>query len=447
MLVDGETTLLYVDRIMLHERTGAIALQSIKDRGVAVRRAESVVSVVDHSVDTTVGRTEVGLVPKSELGIRLSRSLSAEFGIRFFDIDDAGQGISHVIAAEQGIAVPGSVVVCPDSHTGTLGGIGCLGIGIGTSQSEQALATQTLSLKKPKSMALTITGELHSASSAKDVALACLATCGSKGALGSVIEYRGAVVSSMGVEGRMTLCNLSVELGAFSGIIGVDEKTIAYYCDTKEGKARDSVDFRKYLQGLNSGGGADFDQRVTVALGGGLPRISWGILPHQNISIDQPIPAGGQDDQEAMSYMELGGVSRLSSLAIEGAFIGSCTNSRLSDLQVAAEFLVGKKVQAGITAMVVPGSTAIKRQAEALGLDGIFRSAGFEWRESGCSLCFYAGGESFGRGARVVSSTNRNFKNRQGPGVKTHIASPLMVALSAVLGRLPDERDLALLAS
>ncbi|MDI9347291.1 MAG: aconitase family protein [Methylacidiphilales bacterium] len=437
--------LLYVDRVILHERTGGIALQGVEDRALQVRRPESVYAIIDHAIDTFANRTDFGLVPHSEIAIQVTRSLANKFKINLYDINDENQGISHVVVAERGIAIPGSVIVCPDSHTGTLGALGCLGIGIGTSQAEQALITRTISVTRPKNIKIEINGTLSKYATAKDIVLAILQKYGTSVGHGAIIEYCGSLIKSIPLEGRMTICNMSVELGAFSGIISPDQITTEYFFSTPIGATLESSQLHTYIHSLSTDSDAIFENNHAMTLQNLLPRISYGISPDQNISIDQPLPAESSVDPEVIGYMGLSGVSYLQQLTIQGAFIGSCTNSRFSDLELVASFLKGKKINKNMKALIVPGSSRVKKMAEAKGFDKIFLEAGFEWRESGCSLCFFAGGESFPKGSRVLSSTNRNFKNRQGAQVKTHLASPLIVALGAVIGRIPSLEDLRLI--
>ena len=440
--INDTTDLIYIDRIFLHERTGSIALNSIKESNRTIKRPENVYCVVDHIVDTTKGRSEFGLVEGSHLYIQSFRKLALSFNLTFFDIDHRDQGISHVVAAEQGIAVPGLISICPDSHTCTLGGMSALGIGIGTSQAELALITGTLKLARPKALRVTINGKLHPACSAKDIALALIRKYGTYGGNGHVVEFSGEVVDQMEVEGRMTLCNLAVEFGAFSGIIGCDSKTKQYFLSTDYGKNLDSSETLAYLDSLHSDDSAKFDTELELDITDMFPQISWGITPAQTIGINEMTPKKNSENKAAYDYIELEELSKISGTPFDCAFIGSCTNSRISDLRQAAKFLKNKKIDSSIRAIVVPGSTRVKKLAEEEGLDKIFLDAGFEWRESGCSLCFFAGGEEFGIGKRVVSSTNRNFKNRQGTRVKTHITSPLIVAVSAVIGHIPTEDEL-----
>jgi 3-isopropylmalate/(R)-2-methylmalate dehydratase large subunit len=354
-----------------------------------------------------------------------------------------------VISPEQGVVLPGLTLVCPDSHTSTQGALGALAWGIGSTDAEHALATSTLRLSKPGTMNITVSGRLGEGVTPKDLALHILAEIGSGGAKGQVVEYRGQAISAMSVEGRMTLCNMAAELSAFSAIIAPDDATLAYLHDRPYAPRgplweRAVEDWR----GLRGDEAATFDQERGFDASLVAPRVTWGVSPQHSAPIDGRAPTfaevahGHTRDSydRAIAYMGLTPGERLTDLVIDAAFIGSCTNSRISDLRRAAAILRGRKVAEGVRAICVPGSTEVKRQAEAEGLDAVFRAAGFEWREAGCSMCFFAGGESFGPRQRVVTSTNRNFESRQGPQTRSHLASPETVAASAIAGRLADPR-------
>jgi 3-isopropylmalate/(R)-2-methylmalate dehydratase large subunit len=354
-----------------------------------------------------------------------------------------------VISPELGIVLPGATVVCPDSHTCTQGAIGAFAWGIGSTEAEHALATGTLRIAKPKTMRVNFEGKLSPGVTAKDLSLLMISRCGSVGGNGYVVEYAGSAVRALEIEARLTLCNMATEFSAVSGLIAPDDKTIEYLKGRKYAPAGEQWDRAVAAwRGLRSDADAVFDREITLDVSGLAPMITWGTSPQHAVPITGRVPAqldsGTTTEayERALAYMGLTAGQALAELPIDAAFIGSCTNSRISDLRRAAAILRGRKVAPGIRAICVPGSMRVKREAEAEGLDVIFRGAGFEWRESGCSMCFFAGGESFGTRQRVVSSTNRNFESRQGPETRTHIASPETVAASAVAGRLTDLRGL-----
>jgi len=447
---DDGTSLLYIDRIFLHERTGSLALMSLHSQGRKIRNPQHVFCTMDHIVDTRPGRNDATMMPGGSEFIRVTRERSAAEGITLFDLDDPRQGITHVIAVEQGIALPGTTLVCPDSHTCTLGGIGVLGVGLGSSECEHALATQTLRVAKPRQMRVTFLGELSLGVTAKDMVLFLISKHSAAGGAGYAIEFAGSAVSNLGIEARLTLCNMAVEFSAYTGIVSPDEKVVDYLRDRpyapKGELQRKAAD---YWLTLRSDEGVSFDREISIDCSEIGPTVTWGTSPQHAIPIDAAVPdlatATNPDErrsmQRALNYMGLEPGSRLQGTPIQAAFIGSCTNSRLSDLRHAASILKGRKVKEGVRAICVPGSSQVKRDAEAEGLDTIFRDAGFEWRESGCSMCFYAGGEGFS-GERVITSTNRNFEGRQGPGARSHLASPATVAASAVKGCIFDFRAL-----
>ena len=446
-----EIGLLHVDRVFLHERSGAVALRALKASARSVRRPALAFATIDHIVDTEPGRGDSTKFKGGEDFIRAMRQGSNEFGITFFDIDDVRQGITHVIAAEQGIALPGATMVCGDSHTCTLGGLGALAWGIGSTAIEQALATQTVEERRPKNMRIRCDGQLAEGVFAKDLVLSLLGRYGVSVGAGHAIEFAGSAVKALPIEARMTLCNMAIEFAAFTGIVAPDDRTIDYLCGRsyapKEELWEQAV---LHWRTLHSHDEAKFDRDLVVNVAEIEPQVSWGTSPQHIVGTNGvvPDPAAATDVahregmEAAMRYMDLQPGTPLASIPIEAAFIGSCTNARLSDLREAANVLRGRKVAPGVKALCVPGSTAIKKAAEAEGLDRVFKQAGFEWRESGCSLCFYVGGDSFGDARRVISTTNRNFEGRQGPGVRTHLASPATVAASATMGRIASARDL-----
>ncbi|QBF33959.1 3-isopropylmalate dehydratase large subunit [Thalassococcus sp. S3] len=438
---EGGASLVLIDRIMLHERTGSIALSNLAEDGREIVAPETVFSTIDHIADTRPGRPRETRMPGGEVFIEAMRAQTRKAGLKLFDINDPRQGIVHVIAPELGIALPGITLVCPDSHTCTLGALGALAWGIGSTDAEHALATQTLRVPRKKQMRIWLDGRLPEWSTAKDVILALIAKYSAGHAVGHVIEFAGPAVEAMEIEARLTLCNMGVEFGAFTAVIAPDEKTIDYIAGRHYGPAPHMLEAAKtHWRSLKTDQGADFDSEIVFDVSTLAPMVSWGTSPEQTVGVDGTVPTGG--DGKALGYMGLAGGQALLGLPVDTAFIGSCTNSRLSDLRRAAAVLRGRRVAEGVLAICVPGSTATKEAAEAEGLDQIFKAAGFQWRESGCSMCFYAGGEGFGGRERVISSTNRNFEGRQGPRARTHIASPETVAWSAVQGQIADVRDL-----
>jgi 3-isopropylmalate/(R)-2-methylmalate dehydratase large subunit len=421
--------LIGIDRIFLHERTGAAALNSMAEAGRAVVDPARVFAVMDHIVDTRPGRGDGTLMPGGEAFITETRAACHAAGITLFDVNDPEQGITHVISPELGIVLPGCTLIAPDSHTCTQGAFGALAWGIGSSEAEHAMATGTLRVAKPKTMRVTYSGQLRPGVTAKDMILRLIADHGAGGGKGHIVEFAGDAVTALDIEARMTLCNMATEFAAFSGIIAPDAKTVEYLAGR-----RYAPDPLPDWSELRSDDGATYDSEITIDASAIEPMVSWGTSPGQSISLSGTVPNNA--DAKALAYMGLTPGQLVQGLPIDVAFIGSCTNARLSDLRRAAAIVQGRHKADSVLALVVPGSSSVKRAAEAEGLDRIFTDAGFEWRESGCSLCFYAGGESFPPGSRVISSTNRNFEGRQGPGIRTHIASPEVVAVSALAGRI-----------
>jgi 3-isopropylmalate/(R)-2-methylmalate dehydratase large subunit len=443
--------LILIDRILLHERTGGVALQSLASAGRRVFAPDQAFATMDHVVDTLPGRTDRTLMPTGNEFILATRRETRAAGIRLFDIGDEAQGIVHVMSPEQAIVLPGLTLVCPDSHTGTQGALGALAWGIGSSEAEHALATQTLRVARPQTMRVSIDGELPHGVTAKDLALHLIGMHGAAGARGCVVEFTGSTVARMTMDARMTLCNMATEFSAFTAIIAPDDRTFDYLQGRRfapHGAAWDAA--LAHWRTLRSDPDARFDGHIAVDAAAARPMVTWGTNPQQVVAIDAGVPeyrqVAAHEQREAydraLAYMDLQPGRALRGLRIDGAFIGACTNSRIGDLRRAAAVLAHRKIAAGVRAICVPGSTAVKRAAEAEGLDRIFTAAGFEWRESGCSMCFYAGGESFGRRQRVISSTNRNFESRQGPETRTHLASPETVAASALAGCIADARPL-----
>lgn len=453
-VVDGSAAgatavLIAIDRVWLHERTGGVALAQLEAAGRAVRDPGHVFVTMDHVVDTLPGRGDSTIMPTGGDFIRTTREAAKRAGLTLFDIGDERQGIVHVISAEQAVAQPGLTLVCPDSHTCTQGALGCLAWGIGSTEAEHALATMTLRLERPRSMRITIDGELAPGAFAKDLALYIITQLGPAGAKGHVIEFAGSGVTALSLEARMTLCNMAAEMGAFSAIIAPDEKVFSYLAGRPY--APTGVAWESALadwQALASDPGAVFDAEHRFNAANVSPMISWGTNPQQSLAFGQTSASTDSASQSTqlqrtLDYIGVAAAGEVIGLPIDGAFIGSCTNARYEDLRAAADVLEGRKVSPGVRAICVPSSGLVKARAEAEGLDRVFLNAGFEWREPGCSMCFFVGGESFGPNQRVVSSTNRNFENRQGPGTRTHIASPATVAASAVLGRIASVSELA----
>jgi 3-isopropylmalate/(R)-2-methylmalate dehydratase large subunit len=445
---DG-SVLLYIARIFLHERTGSIALASLDADGREIRNPRHAFCTMDHIVDTLPGRGDETTMPGGTEFIHVTRELALKNGITLFDLGDPRQGISHVVASEQGIALPGCTQVCPDSHTCTLGGIGVLATGVGSSECEHVLSTETLRVFKPEQMRVTFTGRRDNGVTAKDMILHLIARYSAAGGSGYAVEFAGSGIADLDVEARLTLCNMAVEFSAFTSIVAPDEKVENYLKNrpyAPKGAAWEEA--TKYWSTLTSDPGARFDRELTIDCADVSPTVTWGTSPQYAAPIDSTVPSpqdmedpvARRSMERALEYMDLQPGVRLEGLPIQAAFIGSCTNSRLSDLRDAASILTGKKVAPEVRAICVPGSTQVKRAAEAEGIDEIFRQAGFEWRESGCSMCFYAGGEGFPPGSRIITSTNRNFEGRQGPSTRSHLASPATVAASAINGCISDLR-------
>ena len=457
---DGDgASLIAIDRVMLHERTGSVALQALADEGRAVRDPSRVFAVMDHIVSFREGRgRNDARLPGGETFIVETRKMAEAAGLHLIDTDDARQGIVHVVAPELGIVQPGLSIICPDSHTCTLGAFGALAVGIGSSDAEHAMATGVMRMSKPAQMRVEINGALKPGVTAKDLALHIISHYGVAGGKRCAIEYTGSAVDVLDIEARLTLCNLAVEFAAYTALIAPDDKVFDYVKGRafapKEAHWRDAS---TYWRSFYSDDGAHFDHHIEIDASTVTPMISWGISPEQTVSIDGEVPKLTEmvsekrlQAEQAYAYMGLAPGKRIEDLVIDGVFIGSCTNGRLSDLRAAAAVLKGKKIAPNLRAVCVPGSKAVRRAAEQEGLDRIFKAAGFEWGESGCAMCFYAGGETFAPGARIVSSTNRNFEGRQGPGVRTHLASPETVAASAIAGKItsaasiPEKERLAI---
>lgn len=449
-----DSDLLSIDRLLLHERTGGVALKSLDEAGRTVLAPAQVFATMDHIVDTFPGRSDRTLMPTGTAFLTATREGARRHGITLFDLDDPRQGIVHVISPEQGIVLPGLTLVCPDSHTCTQGAFGALAWGIGSTEAEHVLATMTLRVARPSDMRITVDGVLARGVTAKDLALHIIGNLGSAGAKGFVVEFAGSAIDALDMEARMTLCNMATELAAFGAIIAPDDTTFTYLMGRPYAPKGDVWDVAvAHWRGLASDVGASFAVEHRFDASSIAPMITWGTSPQNVIPLDASVPCFGAlekvglaDYDRAIAYMDVLPGAPLMGLPINAAFIGSCTNSRLSDLRLAAAVVRGRRVAPGVRAICVPGSTQVKAAAEAEGLDTIFRDAGFEWREAGCSMCFFAGGESFGAQQRVVSSTNRNFESRQGLGTRTHLASPETVAASAIAGVIADPRYLEAIA-
>jgi|TARA_B100001094_G_scaffold333105_1_gene408637 3-isopropylmalate/(R)-2-methylmalate dehydratase large subunit len=445
-IIEGENQpdLIYIDRIFLHERTGSFALKSLKERGLSVKNPKHVFATMDHIIDTFPGRGDETLMPGGKKFITTMRYLAKEFNITLFDIDDPRHGISHLISAEQGITLPGSIVTCPDSHTCTLGALGAIGWGVGSSDCEHALATTTLSGIKPKQMKVTFNGKLNEGVNPKDMMLHLIEKYSASGGSGYAIEFSGDTIHMMPIENRFTLCNMAVEFSAFTGIIAPDQKVFKYLKDRPYSPTNNWSENIKHWKCLASDDNAVFDKYIEINASDIYPSVTWGLSPEESIPINGKIPRANnltnheknKDMASTLEYMGLKNGQSLMGLPIDAAFIGSCTNARLTDLRSAAKILKNNKISPNIKAICTPGSADVKKQAEQEGIDKIFKDAGFQWREPGCSLCFYAGGEGFLPQQRVITSTNRNFRGRQGNGVRSHLASPVTVAASAIAGKI-----------
>lgn len=442
--------LLHIDRHVLHDLSGPIALDQLHARGLSVRNPDLIFATPDHAVSSMPGRTGLTYAPGGRLWQRL-RNDTARENIRFFDIGERGQGIVHVMAPEMGIALPGTTLICGDSHTCTNGGVGALAFGVGQSESMHALATQTLRMRRPAPMRVHIDSRLGRGVTAKDLALHVMRVLGTSGGLEYAIEFSGEAVHALDIEGRLTLCNLAVEMGARSGLVAPDDQLFDYLENKPfSPKGPDWDAAVAYWRELVSDADAIFDRDIAIDAERVAPMVSWGTAPDQAVPIDGTVPdpsgasdAGSREQiQLALDYMGLLPGQRVDSLKIDWVFIGSCSNSRLPDLRAAASIVRGRHVAENVRAWVVPGSRDVKCAAEAEGLDQIFLQAGFEWREPGCSMCVAANGEAVPPGARCVSTSNRNFVGRQGPRARTHLASPATAAASAIVGRIADPRKL-----
>ncbi len=446
----GEACVLYIDRHLVHEVTSPQAFEGLRMAGRKVRRPELTLAVADHNVPTT-DRSRGIEDPESALQVATLENNAREFGVTFYAMDDIRQGIVHIVGPEQGLTLPGQTIVCGDSHTATHGAFGALAFGIGTSEVEHVLATQTLLTRPSKNMRVTVNGRTAPGVTAKDIILAIIGRIGTAGGTGYVIEYAGDAIRNLSMEGRMTVCNMSIEAGARAGLIAPDETTFAYLKGrphAPKGAAWEAA--VNYWKTLKSDDGAKFDVEITLEAADIPPLVTWGTSPENVVPITGrvPDPAAEPDAQRRaamermLDYMGLRPGIAMKDVRIDRVFIGSCTNGRIEDFREAAKIVQGKRVAAHVNAMIVPGSGLVKEQAEQEGLDRIFRDAGFEWREPGCSMCLAMNADKLEPGERCASTSNRNFEGRQGRGGRTHLMSPAMAAAAAIKGHLTDVRDL-----
>jgi 3-isopropylmalate/(R)-2-methylmalate dehydratase large subunit len=447
----GEPDLLYIDLHLVHEVTSPQAFEGLRLGGRKVRRPDLTLATMDHNVPT-LGLNKPVSDPISAKQIEALRRNCEEFDIKLLPMGHPGQGIVHVIGPELGLTQPGSTIVCGDSHTSTHGAFGALAFGIGTSEVEHVLATQTLPQRRPATMAVTVNGSLSEGLTSKDVILGIIAHIGTGGGAGAIIEYRGEVIRSLSMEGRMTVCNMSIEGGARAGMIAPDDTTFAYlegrrYAPKGEEWEAAVADWRT----LQTDPDAKFDREVVIDASSLRRYVSWGTNPAQTVGIDDRVPDPEdytdptlkEAARRALDYMALKPGTPIRDIAVDAVFIGSCTNARLEDLRAAAEIVAGRRVRQGVRAMVVPGSMKVKADAEAEGLDEIFTRAGFEWREgAGCSMCLGMNPDQLGAGERCASTSNRNFEGRQGKGGRTHLVSPAVAAATAIVGRFASPSDL-----
>ncbi|MBI3453711.1 MAG: 3-isopropylmalate dehydratase large subunit [Rhodospirillales bacterium] len=447
---DDGTCLIYIDRHLTHEVTSPQAFEGLRAAGRRVRRPDATIAVADHNVPTT-DRSKGIENEESRIQIETLEANCKEFGISYFEMTDIRQGIVHIIGPEQGLTLPGMTIVCGDSHTATHGAFGALAFGIGTSEVEHVLATQTLIQRPAKNMRVTVDGDLPRGVTAKDLILAIIGKIGTAGGTGHVIEYAGSAIRKLSMEGRMTVCNMSIEAGARGGLIAPDETTFEYLKGrphAPKGAAWEAA--VAFWKTLPSDAGATYDKEATLRAADIAPQVTWGTSPEDVLPITGvvPNPADAADAgrraamERALKYMGLAAGTKLQDVKIDRVFIGSCTNARIEDLRAAAAVAKGRKVAGHVKAMVVPGSGLVKHQAEEEGLDRIFLDAGFEWREPGCSMCLAMNDDRLEPGERCASTSNRNFEGRQGRGGRTHLLGPEMAAAAAVTGRLTDVREI-----
>ena len=445
----GEPDLLYVDLHLVHEVTSPQAFEGLRLTNRSVRRPELTLAVPDHNVPTD-NRVEPYRDPLSQQQVTSLRENCEQFGVPLYDTLDPRQGIVHIIGPEQGLTQPGMTIVCGDSHTSTHGAFGAIAFGIGTSEVEHVLATQTLPQQALKQMSVEVTGTLPAGCTAKDVILAIINRIGVDGGVGHVVEYRGDVIRELSMEGRMTVCNMTIEAGARAGLVGPDETTFEYMRGRPHAPAGEAWDAAVAAwRELPSDEGARFDTAVVIDGSAIEPHVTWGVTPAQSVAVGGQVPdpeaiedRGAKETAErALRYMDLAPATRIVDINLDRVFIGSCTNGRIEDLRAAAAVVDGKTVASSVQAMIVPGSGLVKAQAEEEGLAEIFRAAGFEWREAGCSMCLGMNPDTLAPGERCASTSNRNFEGRQGPGGRTHLVSPAMAAAAAVAGHFVDVRE------
>ncbi|GER90899.1 3-isopropylmalate dehydratase large subunit [Dictyobacter vulcani] len=447
----GEATLIYIDRHLVHEVTSPQAFAGLRAAGLPVRRPDATIAVLDHNIPTTQGRRKLDIVDTAiSTTITTLEQNTRDFGLTLFDMQDSRQGIVHIIGPEQGITLPGMTIVCGDSHTSTHGAFGALAFGIGTSEVEHVLATQCLWQEKPKTMNIQVEGKLSAGVTAKDLALAVIGKLGTGVGTSYAIEFSGSAIRALSMEGRMTLCNMAIEAGARMGMVAPDETTFAYIKDRPYAPKGELFEQAVTAwRELASDPDAVFDAVHEITVDDLGPQVTWGINPGMVIDVSQSVPdpaaqtdpLARQSYERALQYMGLQAGQKITDIQVDTVFIGSCTNSRLDDLRMAAQYIKGKHVAPNVRALVVPGSMNVRRMAEEEGLAAIFREAGFEWREAGCSMCIAMNGDRLSEGERCASTSNRNFEGRQGRGGRTHLVSPAMAAAAAVTGHFVDIRE------
>ena len=446
---DGRS-LIHIDRHFVHEGSSARAFEGLRRAGLPVRRKDLTFCVIDHGISTLPGRTIESWAPTRARNLQMRKNCE-DFGLRLFDVGDPRHGIVHVVAPHLGIALPGCSYLCGDSHTASCGGVGAWAWGIGTTEVMQVLATQALVQRMPRTMRVNFSGTMGPGIYAKDLILYFIGACGVDAGVGHVVQYAGPVIRALPIEARLTICNMSIEFGARGGLIAADDTTFEFLHGRPHAPTGEKWDLAVAAwRRLYDDGEAQYDQEVDIDCAQIRPQVTWGISPGDVIGVDEriPDPATATDPdrrgmmERALSYMDLTPGEPIAGTRIDIAFIGSCTNGRLSDLEAAATVARGRKVSEKVKALVVPGSAQVKQAAEAVGLHKVFLDAGFEWRESGCSMCVAAGGDIVPAGQRSISTSNRNFEGRQGPGSRTHLASPAMVAAAAIAGHVTDVRKM-----
>ncbi len=447
---EGQAPMLYIDRHLLHEVTSPQAFEGLRNAKRPVRRTAANLATLDHCVPT-INRDQPIKDPVARKQVETMMKNCADNGIRLYDMDSPNNGIIHIVVPEHGFIHPGMTVVCGDSHTATHGAFGALAFGIGTSEVEHVLSSQTLRQKKSKTMRVNVVGELSEYCTAKDIALSIIGHIGTAGGTGFVIEYAGDAISKLSMEGRMTLCNLAIESGARAGLVAPDEKTFEFLQGREFAPQGDDWDQAvAYWKSIVSDEGAEYDTEITIQADDIAPQVTWGTSPEQVIGVDRKVPDPQQfDDDEkqkacagALDYMGLQANTSITDISIDYVFVGSCTNGRIEDLRAAAKVAEGTSVADGVTAIVVPGSYWVKKQAEDEGLNEIFLASGWQWREPGCSMCLAMNGDELKPGQRCASTSNRNFEGRQGKGGRTHLVSPAMAAAAAAAGKFVDVRKL-----